>query len=117
MNHGFTSSEFDPVECPVDCSRPCENVCPAGAILFSGKVGLSKVQFPFSSFHFTSLFSLLLSILTLVSRMVSSLNVVMAVAAAYQFAHMIKLVSNITTYLIVLYIHFHLSFTLFLFPI
>ncbi|GER25626.1 electron transport complex protein RnfB [Striga asiatica] len=34
--------EFDPNDCPLDCSRPCENVCPADAISFSGIVGVSK---------------------------------------------------------------------------
>lgn len=24
--------EFDPENCPIDCSRPCEIVCPANAI-------------------------------------------------------------------------------------
>ncbi|KAJ7955236.1 4Fe-4S ferredoxin, iron-sulfur binding [Quillaja saponaria] len=33
----FRKAEFDPEDCPVDCSRPCENVCPANAILFKGK--------------------------------------------------------------------------------
>ncbi|CAA0829400.1 Unknown protein [Striga hermonthica] len=38
----FRKAEFDPDDCPLDCSRPCENVCPADAISFSGKVGVSK---------------------------------------------------------------------------
>jgi len=25
-------TEFDPEECPLDCSRPCETICPASAI-------------------------------------------------------------------------------------
>ncbi|CAI9118969.1 OLC1v1020616C1 [Oldenlandia corymbosa var. corymbosa] len=29
----FRKAEFDPNECPSDCSRPCEVVCPANAIL------------------------------------------------------------------------------------
>ncbi|XP_068663556.1 uncharacterized protein [Aristolochia californica] len=29
----FRKAEFDPVNCPPDCSRPCEKVCPADAIL------------------------------------------------------------------------------------
>ncbi|XP_027931093.1 uncharacterized protein LOC114187149 isoform X1 [Vigna unguiculata] len=33
----FRKAEFDPEECPADCSRPCENVCPASAISFRGK--------------------------------------------------------------------------------
>ncbi|CAM8927017.1 unnamed protein product [Rhodiola kirilowii] len=28
----FRKAEFDPEECPDDCSRPCEKVCPADAI-------------------------------------------------------------------------------------
>ncbi|KAK9288812.1 hypothetical protein L1049_017277 [Liquidambar formosana] len=28
----FRKAEFDPEDCPLDCSRPCENVCPANAI-------------------------------------------------------------------------------------
>ncbi|CAK7326344.1 unnamed protein product [Dovyalis caffra] len=28
----FRKAEFDPVECPLDCSRPCETICPANAI-------------------------------------------------------------------------------------
>ncbi|KAL6897944.1 hypothetical protein ACP4OV_006903 [Aristida adscensionis] len=28
----FRKAEFDPEECPPDCSKPCEKVCPAGAI-------------------------------------------------------------------------------------
>ncbi|KAK6930276.1 Iron-sulfur binding protein LdpA, C-terminal [Dillenia turbinata] len=28
----FRKAEFDPSDCPLDCSRPCENVCPANAI-------------------------------------------------------------------------------------
>lgn len=30
----FRKAEFDPDDCPLDCSRPCENVCPADAISF-----------------------------------------------------------------------------------
>ncbi|KAK7246263.1 hypothetical protein RIF29_41125 [Crotalaria pallida] len=33
----FRKAEFDPEDCPADCSRPCENVCPANAISFQGK--------------------------------------------------------------------------------
>ncbi|XP_077218656.1 uncharacterized protein LOC143852820 isoform X2 [Tasmannia lanceolata] len=29
----FRKAEFDPEDCPLDCSRPCEKVCPANAIL------------------------------------------------------------------------------------
>ncbi|RDX79629.1 hypothetical protein CR513_39926 [Mucuna pruriens] len=33
----FRKAEFDPEDCPADCSRPCESVCPANAISFQGK--------------------------------------------------------------------------------
>ncbi|KAI4344783.1 hypothetical protein L6164_011972 [Bauhinia variegata] len=33
----FRKAEFDPEECPENCSRPCEVVCPANAISFEGK--------------------------------------------------------------------------------
>ncbi|KAL3829330.1 hypothetical protein ACJIZ3_018132 [Penstemon smallii] len=38
----FRKAEFDPDYCPVECTRPCENVCPANAISFSGKTGLTQ---------------------------------------------------------------------------
>ncbi|KAK6160993.1 hypothetical protein DH2020_004374 [Rehmannia glutinosa] len=38
----FRKAEFDPDDCPTDCSRPCENVCPADAISYLGKSGVSK---------------------------------------------------------------------------
>ncbi|WP_310481251.1 circadian clock protein LdpA [Chamaesiphon sp. VAR_48_metabat_403] len=28
----FRKAEFDPTQCPADCSRPCERICPADAI-------------------------------------------------------------------------------------
>lgn len=28
----FRKASFDPIKCPVDCSRPCEKICPASAI-------------------------------------------------------------------------------------
>jgi Fe-S-cluster-containing hydrogenase component 2 len=31
----FRKAQFDPARCPVDCSRPCERICPADAIEFS----------------------------------------------------------------------------------
>ena len=31
----FRKAEFDSTACPVECWRPCEQVCPAGAIAFS----------------------------------------------------------------------------------
>lgn len=30
----FRKAEFNPNQCPADCSRPCEQVCPASAIAF-----------------------------------------------------------------------------------
>ncbi|HEY9834164.1 MAG TPA: LdpA C-terminal domain-containing domain [Stenomitos sp.] len=30
----FRKAEFDPQLCPADCSRPCEKICPAQAIVF-----------------------------------------------------------------------------------
>lgn len=30
----FRKAEFNPAECPVDCWRPCEKICPAEAIVF-----------------------------------------------------------------------------------
>lgn len=32
----FRKAEFNPAECPVDCWRPCEKICPAEAIVFQG---------------------------------------------------------------------------------
>ncbi|KAL7178298.1 hypothetical protein ACSBR2_031447 [Camellia fascicularis] len=32
----FRKAEFDPNDCPLDCSRPCEIVCPANAISLEG---------------------------------------------------------------------------------
>ncbi|AKG23598.1 circadian clock protein LdpA [Calothrix sp. 336/3] len=32
----FRKAEFDPEQCPPDCHRPCEKVCPAQAIEFAG---------------------------------------------------------------------------------
>ncbi|MEK0182500.1 MAG: 4Fe-4S ferredoxin [Oscillatoriales cyanobacterium] len=32
----FRKAEFNPAECPVDCWRPCEKICPATAIVFEG---------------------------------------------------------------------------------
>ncbi|MEH2029745.1 MAG: LdpA C-terminal domain-containing domain [Nostoc sp.] len=33
----FRKAEFNPTECPTDCSRPCEWICPAQAIVFNSK--------------------------------------------------------------------------------
>ncbi|XP_028557127.1 uncharacterized protein LOC110095947 isoform X4 [Dendrobium catenatum] len=44
----FRKAEFDPEDCPLDCSRPCEKVCPANAILLenssTGNHSLGKLQ-------------------------------------------------------------------------
>ncbi|KAI3684017.1 hypothetical protein L1987_84539 [Smallanthus sonchifolius] len=34
----FRKAEFDPDDCPMDCSRPCENICPANAISQEGVI-------------------------------------------------------------------------------
>ncbi|MBD2578676.1 LdpA C-terminal domain-containing domain [Oscillatoria sp. FACHB-1406] len=34
----FRKAEFDPTQCPSDCPRPCEIICPAEAIRFGGAV-------------------------------------------------------------------------------
>ncbi|KAK1591791.1 hypothetical protein Q3G72_013737 [Acer saccharum] len=40
----FRKAEFDPDDCPLDCSRPCEKVCPADAILLEGKNSTAEVS-------------------------------------------------------------------------
>ena len=32
----FRKAEFDQAECPTNCPRPCESICPAQAIVFNG---------------------------------------------------------------------------------
>ncbi|GKV45021.1 hypothetical protein SLEP1_g52152 [Rubroshorea leprosula] len=39
----FRKAEFDPENCPLDCPRPCENVCPASAILFEKEKSIAEV--------------------------------------------------------------------------
>ncbi|XP_071720617.1 uncharacterized protein [Rutidosis leptorrhynchoides] len=34
----FRKAEFDPDECPVDCSGPCERICPANAITLQSEL-------------------------------------------------------------------------------
>jgi Fe-S-cluster-containing hydrogenase component 2 len=34
----FRKAEFDPAECPTDCLRPCERICPADAIAKQGVI-------------------------------------------------------------------------------
>ncbi|CAL1413061.1 unnamed protein product [Linum trigynum] len=36
----FRKAEFDPEDCPMDCSRPCELVCPANAIKLDDHSGV-----------------------------------------------------------------------------
>lgn len=38
----FRKAQFDPDDCPLDCSRPCENVCPANAISLAGTLHASE---------------------------------------------------------------------------
>uniref|UniRef100_A0A5B6Z433 4Fe-4S ferredoxin-type domain-containing protein n=1 Tax=Davidia involucrata TaxID=16924 RepID=A0A5B6Z433_DAVIN len=38
----FRKAEFDPDDCPLDCSRPCEIVCPANAISLEVTPGVLK---------------------------------------------------------------------------
>jgi Fe-S-cluster-containing hydrogenase component 2 len=35
----FRKAEFNPANCPADCWRPCEKICPAEAIVFQGTGG------------------------------------------------------------------------------
>ncbi len=39
----FRKAEFNSVECPVDCPRPCEKICPAQAIVFDRDAEFSGV--------------------------------------------------------------------------
>jgi Fe-S-cluster-containing hydrogenase component 2 len=34
----FRKAEFNRAECPKDCTRPCESICPAQAIVLTAKV-------------------------------------------------------------------------------
>jgi Fe-S-cluster-containing hydrogenase component 2 len=34
----FRKAEFDPTQCPINCLRPCERICPADAILPQGVI-------------------------------------------------------------------------------
>ncbi len=38
----FRKAEFNAAKCPIECSRPCESICPAEAIVF-GRSGFSGV--------------------------------------------------------------------------
>ncbi|XVF38866.1 hypothetical protein REPUB_Repub20aG0139100 [Reevesia pubescens] len=39
----FRKAKFDPEDCPSDCSRPCEIVCPANAISFEREISTGGV--------------------------------------------------------------------------
>ncbi|GFZ09078.1 hypothetical protein Acr_20g0008860 [Actinidia rufa] len=43
----FRKDEFDPNDCPLDCSRPCEIVCPADAISLEATPGVLKADCTF----------------------------------------------------------------------
>lgn len=39
----FRKAKFDPTQCPIDCLRPCERICPAEAIAFTDRqTGISE---------------------------------------------------------------------------
>ncbi|GLJ40531.1 hypothetical protein SUGI_0836060 [Cryptomeria japonica] len=46
------AGEFDPEDCPIDCSRPCERVCPADAIKFESSIHYNDVPLNSSSAKF-----------------------------------------------------------------
>lgn len=37
-------TEFDPEDCPLDCSRPCQKVCPANAISLKDRETTSQLS-------------------------------------------------------------------------
>ncbi|GLJ49287.1 hypothetical protein SUGI_1041670 [Cryptomeria japonica] len=39
----FRQAQFDPGDCLIDCSRPCERVCPAGASKFESSIHYNDV--------------------------------------------------------------------------
>ncbi|GMN55163.1 hypothetical protein TIFTF001_024287 [Ficus carica] len=41
----FRKAEFDPEDCPADCSRPCQTVCPANAISLQDRNSTSQISF------------------------------------------------------------------------
>lgn len=45
----FRKAQFNPEDCPLDCSRPCEKVCPADAIKFESATVHSNVPYNASS--------------------------------------------------------------------
>ncbi|XP_057852352.2 uncharacterized protein LOC131062658 isoform X2 [Cryptomeria japonica] len=48
----FRKAQFDPEDCPIDCSRPCERVCPADAIKFESSIHYNDVPLNSSSAKF-----------------------------------------------------------------
>lgn len=38
----FRKAVFNPTICPADCSRPCEKICPADAIVFNSQAGVTE---------------------------------------------------------------------------
>ncbi|GLJ30808.1 hypothetical protein SUGI_0611330 [Cryptomeria japonica] len=45
----FRKAQFDPGDCPIGCSRPCERVCPAGASKFESSIHYNDVPLNASS--------------------------------------------------------------------
>lgn len=41
----FRKAEFNPAACPPDCSRPCESICPAQAIVFAKNGDAPEINF------------------------------------------------------------------------
>ncbi len=39
----FRKAEFDPNHCPADCPRPCQQVCPAEAIVFADEIFADEI--------------------------------------------------------------------------
>lgn len=52
-------TEFDPEDCPTDCLRPCENVCPANAISFQDK-STSQISYDTEALIAQKVFNLIL---------------------------------------------------------
>ncbi|GLJ50070.1 hypothetical protein SUGI_1064900 [Cryptomeria japonica] len=48
-NLNFRKAQFDLGDCPIDCSRPCERVCPAGASKFESSIHYNDVPLNASS--------------------------------------------------------------------
>uniref|UniRef100_A0A2P2LNS8 Uncharacterized protein MANES_15G004200 n=1 Tax=Rhizophora mucronata TaxID=61149 RepID=A0A2P2LNS8_RHIMU len=47
----FRKAEFDPEDCPLDCSKPCEIVCPANAILLQKDKSTAKFSSDTNTLH------------------------------------------------------------------